>query len=246
MGFKLQCAIIDDEPLARECIANYIKEIDFLDLVGTGNNPLILPKIQEKHQLDLIFLDIQMPLMNGIEYLKLSKTRPMVILTTAYPHYALEGYELDVLDYLLKPITFTRFFKAVKKTLEFHKLSNQQADKELLLADTAPDYFFVKCDNAFEKIMVDEILFVEAMQNYVYFHTNDGKKYMALLPLKKVEESLPVNKFLRAHKSYLVAISQISAVVDNKLNIKSFQIPIGRNFKSQVMDIVVNQKLWKK
>ncbi len=242
----LNCAIIDDEPLARECIANYIKEVDFLNLVGTGNNPLLLSKIQESNQLDLVFLDIQMPVMNGIEYLKLALNRPMIILTTAFPNYALEGYELDVIDYLLKPITFNRFFKAVKKSKEFYQMATENTKGDLILTQQDEDYFFIKCDNAYEKIQINAILLVESMQNYVLFHTVDGKKHIALLPLKQVEDRLASTSFIRVHKSYLVAISKITAIADNKMQIANFKIPIGRNYKSNVMEAVVNHKLWKK
>ncbi len=242
----LQCAIIDDEPLARECIANYIQEIDFLTLVGSGNNPLELTKIQENHHLDLVFLDIQMPMMNGIEYLKISPTNLMFILTTAYPNYALEGFELDVMDYLLKPITFNRFFKAAKKAWEHSLLLQGQEKTSTILNANIQDYFFVKCDNTYEKIFIQEILFVEAMQNYVSFHTIDGKKRLALLSLKNVEETLNSNTFLRVHKSFIVSIAKIDSISDNKIHIASSKIPIGRNYKTVAMEKILNHKIWKK
>jgi len=236
----LKCAIIDDEPLARECIANYVREIDFLEVVGEGNNPLKLIEIQKEQHLDIIFLDIQMPVMNGMEYLKLSDNRPSVILTTAYPSYALEGFDLNVLDYLLKPITFNRFYKAVKKAWEYHQITNKNINQELV-SETS-DYFFVKNDKAYDKIYTKDILFVEGMQNYAAFHTTNGKKHLVLLPLKKVEENLKSNHFFRVHKSFIVSIEKIESVVDNRIHIKKFKIPIGRNYKSQVMKIIQNKR----
>ena len=232
----IQCVIIDDEPLARECIANYIREIDFLKLVGEGNNPLQLIELMEHQEIDLIFLDIQMPVMNGIEFLKITNHRPSVILTTAFPNYALEGFELDVMDYLLKPITFNRFFKAVKKVWEFKQVQDASTNKTSRASDI--DYFFVKNDKTYEKIYVKDILYVEAMQNYIAFHTVDGKRHLALITMKQAEENLQGNSFIRVHKSFIIAVDKIKSIADNKINIASMQIPIGRNYKTQLMEIV--------
>ncbi len=232
----IQCVIIDDEPLARECIANYIREIDFLKVVGEGNNPLKLTEILEQHHVDLIFLDIQMPVMNGIEFLKITNHRPSVIVTTAYPNYALEGFELDVVDYLLKPITFNRFFKAVKKVWELQQIKNNPPSN--ISATTGIDYFFIKNDRTYEKIYAKDILYVEAMQNYVAFHTLDHKKHLALITMKQAEENLNNHNFIRVHKSFIVSIEKIQSIVDNKISIDSSQIPIGRNYKNRLMEIV--------
>src|SRR5580765_1321559 len=133
----LKCVAIDDEPLARECIANYVREIDFLELAGTGNNPVDLTRLLDEKEVDLIFLDIQMPVINGIEFLKMASNPPMVIITTAYPSYALEGFQLDVLDYLVKPITFNRFFKAVNKAKDYHHLLKKSASADFVKTDAA-------------------------------------------------------------------------------------------------------------
>ena len=232
----IQCVIIDDEPLARECIANYIREIDFLKLVGEGNNPLQLIELMEHQEIDLIFLDIQMPVMNGIEFLKITNQRPSVILTTAFPNYALDGFELDVMDYLLKPITFNRFFKAVKKVWEFKQVQDASVNKTSRASDI--DYFFVKNDKTYEKIYVKDILYVEAMQNYIAFHTVDCKRHLALITMKQAEENLQGNNFIRVHKSFIIAVDKIKSIADNKISIGSMQIPIGRNYKTQLMEIV--------
>jgi DNA-binding LytR/AlgR family response regulator len=240
----LKCVIIDDEPVARECITNYVGEVDFLQLVGTGSNPVDLTMLLDKQDVDLVFLDIQMPVMNGIEFLKMAQDPPMVIITTAYPSYALEGFQLDVLDYLVKPITFNRFFKAVSKAKDYHQLlvrSATTADQP----KTTADYFFIKCDYKYERIYFDDILYVQAMQNYITLYTTRGK-YITLLYLKNVEEKLDKQSFIRVHKSFLVSISKIEAIENNEIIIQSFRIPISRNYHDQVISQVVNDKLWKK
>src|SRR5262245_7850999 len=146
----LRCVTIDDEPLARECIVNYVNEVDFLTSVGTGKTPLELATLLQTQNVDLVFLDIQMPVMNGIDFLKMTADMPMVIITTAYPSYALESFQLDVMDYLVKPITFDRFFKAVSKARDYHALltsSHSGGDHN----PPKEDHFFVKCDYRYER-----------------------------------------------------------------------------------------------
>lgn len=242
---SLKCVTIDDEPLARECIANYVREIDFLELVGMGNNPVELIQLLDKHPVDLIFLDIQMPIMNGIEFLKMAQHPPMVIITTAYPSYALEGFQLDVLDYLLKPITFNRFFKAANKAKDYDRLLSNPSNKMISVDQPQEDYFFIKCENKYERIYFDHILFVEGMQNYVVIHTQNGK-YITLLYLKNVEQYLEGQAFIRVHKSYIVAIPKIEVIESNEIIIQSHRIPISRNYKDAVLQQVLKDKLWKK
>jgi DNA-binding LytR/AlgR family response regulator len=239
----LKCVTIDDEPLARECIVNYIHQIDFLASVGTGNNPLELIKLSSEQKIDLVFLDIQMPVINGIEFLKMTTNPPMVIITTAYPSYALESFQLDVLDYLVKPITFSRFFKAVTKAKDYHQLliRSQTGDQ----SKTEPDYFFIKCDYKYERIYFDEILYIQALQNYITIFTSKGK-YITLLSLKNVEEKLDAKSFIRVHKSFIVSVSKIEAIENSEISIQSHRIPLSRNYHDQVLTQVVNDKLWKK
>ncbi|WP_034228244.1 LytR/AlgR family response regulator transcription factor [Aquimarina pacifica] len=238
----IKCVIIDDEPLARECINNYITEIDFLEKVGEGTNPIDLTNILSREKVDLVFLDIQMPVINGIDFLKITPDLPMVILTTAYPSYAIDGFELDVLDYLVKPITLKRFIKAVNKANDFFTLqslsNNSNADviKE--------DYFFIKCNQKFEKIYFDDILFIQALQNYVTIYTSD-KKYISLLPLKNVERKLKGKKFMKIHKSYIVSLPKIDAIENHQVMISSQAIPISRNYRKEIKERVLGNKLWK-
>ena len=241
----LKCVAIDDEPLARECIANYVREIDFLQLTGTGNNPIDLTRLLDEQKVDLIFLDIQMPVINGIEFLKMTPNPPMVIITTAYPSYALEGFQLDVLDYLVKPITFNRFFKAVSKAKDYHNLLAKSTNTDLTKEDSTADYFFIKCDYKYERIYFNDILYIEAMQNYVTIYTIKGK-YMTLLYLKNVEQNLGKESFIRVHKSYIVSIPKIESIENNEIIIGSFRIPISRNYRDEVIGRVVNKRLWKK
>lgn len=241
----LKCVAIDDEPLARECIANYVREIDFLELTATGANPVDLTHLLDEKEVDLVFLDIQMPVMNGIEFLKMTTNPPMVIITTAYPSYALEGFQLDVLDYLVKPITFNRFFKAVSKAKDYWYLLKRSVSADIVKTDPGEEYFFIKCDYKYERIYFSEILFIEAMQNYVTICTTKGK-YITLLYLKNVEQNLDKKSFIRVHKSYIVSISKIESIENNEIVVQSYRIPISRNYRDEVIGRVINDKLWKK
>ncbi len=239
---NLKCVIIDDEPLAREGIAGYIDQIDFLDLVGTGANPVALTRLLENHDVDLIFLDIQMPVMNGIDYLKMTNNPPMVIITTAYPNFALEGFKLDVLDYLLKPITFDRFFKASCKARDYQQLILRSKDAN---GSPAGDYFFVKCGYTYERIYVKDILYIQSMQNYVTIYT-PVNKYTTLLSLKDVQENLDSEAFIRVHKSYIVAIAKIDAIENTDILVNGQTIPLSRRYREQVLEQVVTKRLWKR
>ena len=241
----MNCVIIDDEPLAREGIGNYVREIDFLRLVDTCENPVELMKVLDKNPVDLIFLDIQMPKMNGIDFLKIVQKPPLVIITTAFPSYALEGFQLNVLDYLLKPVTFERFFKAANKAKDYCQLIKKSAQSGIQKAEPGADYFFIKCDNKYEKIHLDDVLYVQGMQNYVVIYTRKGK-YLTLLYLKNLEQSLDNKQFIRVHKSYLVSIDKIEAIEGSEIIIQSHRIPISRNYREQVINQIVKNKLWKK
>lgn len=239
---KLKCVITDDEPLAKEGIARYIHEVEFLEMAGECSNPIELDKILQKQAVDLVFLDIQMPLMNGLEYLKLKTQMPKVIITTAFPNYALDGYTFDVIDYLVKPITFSRFFKAVTKARDLHLLMHKTPEQELAENN---DYFFIKCENKYERIKKSEVLYVQALENYVNIFTQQGR-YMTLLPLKTVEKYLEQENFIRTHKSYLVAMNKITTIENHEIRVGPHVIPISRNFREEVLKMVLEEKLWKK
>jgi DNA-binding LytR/AlgR family response regulator len=239
---KLKCIITDDEPLSTEGLSKYLEVIDYLELVGVAQNPLELNKLLESQPVDLIFLDIQMPFMTGLDFLKIKTSLPMVILTTAYSDYAIEGFQLDVIDYLLKPITFTRFLKATNKAKDYYILKNPKIESA---GTAAPDYVFIKCENKYEKIQIGDILFVQALQNYVMIYTSNNK-FMTLLPLKTVESYLDNGKFLRVHKSYLVAIAKIDSLDGNDIRIQQHNIPISRSLRDEVIEVVVKSKLMSK
>lgn len=242
----MNCVIIDDEPLAREGLASYVREIDFLQLTGTCKNPVELMKLLDEHPIDLIFLDIQMPKMNGIDFLKIVQKPPLVIITTAFPTYALEGFQLNVLDYLLKPITFDRFFQSVNKAKDYYQLlTKSNVSVDVPPAAKPADYFFIKSGSKYEKICFEDILYVEAMQNYITIYTRKGK-YVTLLYLKNLEQNLDPKAFIRVHKSYIVAIHQIEGIEGNEIFIQSHRIPISRNYHDQVLEQVVRSKLWDK
>ncbi len=238
----MNCVIIDDEPLAREGLGNYVREIDFLHLAGTCENPLELTNLLDEEAVDLIFLDIQMPKMNGIDFLKITQNPPLVIITTAYPNYALEGFQLNVLDYLLKPITFDRFFKSVKKAQDYHRLLYPATSDS---AQTETNYFFIKCGNKYEKIFLEDILFIEGMQNYVTIFTEKGR-YTTLLNLRDLEQKLSTPGFIRVHKSYVVSVKKIKGIEGNEIFIDAHRIPISRTYREQVIREVVKNNLWTK
>ena len=240
MESVINCVIIDDEPLAREGISNYANEINFLRVAGMCENATDLITLMDKQKVDLIFLDIQMPKMNGLDFLKITKDPPIAIITSAYPSYALESFQFNVMDYLLKPITFDRFFQAAKKAKDYFQLKYPQAT-----GGDEKKYFFIKCENKYEKIFFDDILYIEGMQNYVRIYTQKGK-YLTLLTLKDIEQNLASGSFLRVHKSYIVNMVKIDSIEKHEINIQSARIPISRNFRDHVIDKVLNDKLWKK
>ncbi|GAB3642513.1 LytR/AlgR family response regulator transcription factor [Spirosoma arcticum] len=241
----LSCIIIDDEPLAREGLASYVREVDFLHLAGICENPLKLVTRLDQQPVDLLFLDIQMPKMSGIDFLKIVPNPPMVIITTAFPSYALEGFQLNVLDYLLKPITFDRFSKSANKAKDYYRLLSKSGSPDPQKGETVDDYFFVKCGSKYEKIHFDAILYVEGLENYVTIVT-DKNKYVTLLNLKSLEQNLASISFLRVHKSYLVALNKIDSIEGNEIFIQSSRIPISRHYRDQVMTKILTNKIWKK
>lgn len=238
----MRCVIVDDEPLAREGLSSYVREIDFLQLTGSCTHPLELLTLLDQQPIDLIFLDIQMPKMSGLDFLKIVAKPPLVILTTAYPNFALEGFQLNVLDYLLKPITFDRFVKAAHKANDYHQLLTGRAGAGA--PSTPPDYVFIKCATKYEKIYLQDILYIEGLQNYVTIVTDKGR-YVTLLTLKSVAQEVGHLGFIRVHKSYLVAMAKIDAVDGAELVIGSYRVPISRQYRDQVLSEVLTHKLWR-
>lgn len=236
---KLNCLIVDDEPVARNGMEEYVREVEFLNLAGKCENPLKASAFLSEQTIDLLLLDIHMPKLSGIEFLRTLKDPPMVIFTTAYSEYAVEGYSLDVIDYLMKPVSFDRFLKAVQKARDFHALKHQPRA-------VAQVYFFIKCDSKYERINFNDVLFVESLQNYVVINTTD-KKYITYLTLAAVEEQLPSGLFMKVHKSFLIALNQIKAIEGNDLIVQNgHHIPISRNLKDEVMNRILGNNLLKR
>jgi DNA-binding LytR/AlgR family response regulator len=237
----MRCVIIDDEPIARQGLKEYIQDVDFLQLAAEFDNPLKAAGVLMTEKIDLLFLDIQMPRMTGMEFLKTLAHPPLVIFTTAYPQYAVEGFEQNAIDYLLKPFSFERFWKAVLKARSMHETIMQPA----ALPPAEPDYFFIKSDNKLIKIAYDEILFVEALQNYVAVHTAD-KKYITYLTFRSIEEHLPAPRFIRTHKSYIVAAAKVESIEGNDIKIGSHHIPISRTERETVLQQLLQNRLLKR
>src|SRR5882757_8819503 len=237
MADKIKCIITDDEPFARKGLQGYMEQIDFLELKGVCENAVELNSLLKKEAVDLLFLDIEMPYVTGIDFLKNITFPPKVIFTTAYEKYALQGFELEVLDYLLKPISFERFMKSANKAFDYFR---GQA-----VAAPAQDYVFVKADGKLEKIYFADILFAEALENYVAIYTRE-RKIITHLTLKMLQEKLPPTAFVQPHKSYLIAIDKIGSIEGNMLHIAQYTVPISKYQKEEIMEKIVNSKLLKR
>jgi DNA-binding LytR/AlgR family response regulator len=237
---NIKCLVIDDEPLARKGLKEYIADVDFLELIGEFENALKATDRLKGGDVQLLFLDVQMPKITGIEFFKSLQHPPPVIFTTAYPQFALEGFEVNALDYLVKPISFERFLKAAMKAREYYEVREKNS-QEHEGPSTNAAYFFVKSDNKLVKILFEDMLFAEALQNYVVIHTKD-RKYITYLTFKSVEDYLPNDRFIRTHKSYIVAVSRIDSIEGNDLRVGQHQIPISRGLKEEVMAKLLNNR----
>lgn len=226
------CVIIDDEPLAIELIEDHIAQLDYLKVAGTFRNAVNALDFLKRNKVDLLFLDIQMPMLSGIDFLKSANLGPKVILTTAYREYALEGYELNVIDYLLKPITFDRFFKAVNKYFTLHSTLPQQTKG----ADIRPsnDFIYVKADKKNVKVLFSDILYIESIRDYSKIHTL-GHTLIVKEKISSFESLLPEHYFLRVHRSYLVNLEKITAYTNHDVEVNAIEIPIGGLYKQQVL-----------
>lgn len=234
---SLQCLVVDDEPLARKLLVDYISKIPSLALVGTCSNPLEAREVLLEKKVDLLFLDIQMPEITGISFLKSLKTHPMVILTTAYSEYALEGYELDVMDYLLKPITFERFLKAIEKVTtrtEPSRTGNESTPEQ--------SFVFVKDGTKILKIKYEDILYVEGLKDYVVIHT-PTKKITSLQRMKAMESELPGSKFIRIHNSFIVALEAIDSIQKNEVLVGGKALPISDGYRKSFMEFIERYKM---
>lgn len=230
---KVKCIIVDDEPLAIEVLKSHIEKIESLEIVASCQHALEAYELLTRKKADLIFLDIQMPGMKGTDFLRNLKNPPRVIITTAYREYALEGYDLDVVDYLVKPISFERFFKAVNKFL------TPVAEPEVITlreTGTMPDPFiYVRINKKVHKILIQDIIYADSIKDYITIHTAQ-RKITAKHTLTAFEELLPEKDFLRIHRSYIVAIHKITGFTANSIEVPGIELPIGRNYKQHVFN----------
>ena len=238
---KLNCVIVEDEPLARNLMIDYVSKVPSLNLIEACSSPLAVIDVLRNNSVDIMFLDVQMPELTGISLLKALKKRPLVILTTAYSEYALEGYELDVADYLLKPITFERFLRAVEKVTE--RLEKQGVPVvEKILPDAAQSFVFVKDGTKLVKIRLEDVLYVEGLKDYVTIHTRT-QKIVSLQRLKVLEDQLPAEKFIRIHNSFIVALDAIDVIHKGDVQIGTVIIPIGETYKKSFRDFIDRNRM---
>lgn len=231
----MNCIAVDDELLALKKIQRFAEKIDYLNLLGTFDNALATFSFLRENRIDLIFLDIQMDEFTGIQLLETLKDPPYVILTTAYDEYALKAYELDVVDYLLKPIPFERFVKAVEKVYarfmkDHHQQQHIAMGNSVEKKNDQPEFTFIKSGNKTVKVYFDKILYIEGQRDYLQIHTEDSK-IMTLLNFKKMQELLDLQRFIRVHKSYLIAIDKIDYIENNAIRIKDKLIPVSNTYK---------------
>lgn len=228
---KARCLIVDDESLARKGIEEYIEKSPNLECVSSLGSPYKALAYLKENEVDILFLDIQMPDMTGLEFMKVLSNPPQVIFTTAHREFALDGFELNAVDYLLKPISYNRFLKAVQKTLA--KNTQTTVQKEAI---------FIKCDGLIVKILCEEILFIETAKDYVFIQTLK-KRYLTLISLRQIQENLPMSKFMKVHRSYVVGVQHVDKIEGNLLYIEHHKIKISRLLKSDVYNRIIGNRL---
>jgi len=234
---KLHCMIVDDEPMARKGLQEYCAEVDFLDPVTVCDSPVKAITLLQTQPVQLLFLDIQMPRINGLDLLRSLPQPPLVVLTTAYPEYALQGFELNVIDYLLKPVAFERFMKACNKAHErFLRQPRTPA-----AAEPAPDHFFVNVEYTLVKVLIADILYVEGLKDYIKIHVASSKKpVITRMSMKAIEEKLPPAQFVRTHKSFIIAAPKITAIKRDLVCLGELELPLSEFYKGN-LDKVINR-----
>ena len=226
----ISCAIIDDEPLAAGLLESYARKTPYLQLVRTYNSAILAMKDLRDNPVQLLFLDIQMPELSGVEFAKILPKDTRVIFTTAFPQYAVEGYKVNALDYLLKPISYEDFLKSTDKALEWFSIVQRQD------AYRRDRFMFVKTDYKLQRVNLDDILFIEGLKDYVRFYLKDGEKVMSLMSMKKLEEYLPRPEFLRTHRSYIVHMTETPLVDRFRIVFGENYIPVSENYKDDVQN----------
>ena len=236
----MNCIIVDDEPLAREAIQMLIEQTNGLDLIGSFNSPDAAAKFLDDNLVDVVFLDIQMPGINGIEFAKTIPDETFVIFTTAFSEFATDSYEVDAIDYLIKPVKLERFQKAVEKTRTYLKMLKTETSQNI--ENVADDYFFVKADRKIFKVHFNSILFIEGLKDYVVMHT-EIQKVITAMNIKTIHDQLPKNMFVRVSKSYIINTKQIESVDNNTVYIGKNEIPIGNIYRDFFFNEFVTKKI---
>lgn len=232
----MKCLVVDDEPLAQQVMEDFISRVPFLELEGKCSSAMEAMGILQKQTIDLLFLDINMPVIRGIDMIASLPVRPLFILTTAYSEYAVESYTLNATDYLLKPIPFERFLSAVNKAYEIYTLRRQSKESHGPgSGDASPGHFFVRANYQNVRINFEDIHFVEGLKDYVRIHLNGRKPVMTLQTMKNMVEILPRHKFVRIHKSFIVNLGRIDALERNRVLIGEKRIPVGDGYKEEFM-----------
>jgi len=229
---NIRCLIIDDEPLAQRVIEKYAGNVPYLEIVRKCNNALEAIEILHQEEIHLLFLDINMPRLSGMDFLKALKNPPLVIITTAYAEYAIQGYEMDVVDYLMKPFAFDRFLKAVQKAADFLRTRETSHGESQEIENPEERFIFIKSSKKTYKVNLSEILYIEALGDYVKIYT-DGRMIVSYQSLKNLESLLPAKSFPRIHKSFIIALSRIDMIEGNQVKIRERMIPVGTNFKAE-------------
>lgn len=243
----MRCLVVDDEPLAHKIISNYCDNLSFLEIVKKCHSAFEAINYLNENEVDLIFLDINMPKLKGLDFLRTLKKPPLIIITTAYQEYAMEGYELSILDYLLKPFSFERFLKAVNKAVDQNKLlqaSIKPTKNTQELINTSTDTIeqksiFIKGDKKIHQVKLNTILYLESIGSYVKIHL-ENEMIITLDRLTNFENTLPKNLFLRIHRSYIIAINKINTIEGNRIKINEIEIPIGQTYKSNISKLYGN------
>lgn len=232
---KYKVLIIDDEPLAQDVLETFVTRMEEFEIVAKSGNAVEAFQILKNEKIDILFLDIQMPEVNGLELLKMIKNPPAVILTTAYSEYALQSYEFEVVDYLLKPIAFDRFLKAVNKAIDRISLKTKKVESTTVVKAPVNDFFFIKSEGKTVKVKYNDILYIESIKNYIKIKTTT-KEIVSLCPIGKIYDMLPRGKFIRAHRSYIVSVNKVEAYSQAYVEVAKIKIPIGGIYKDAIND----------
>ncbi len=236
----LRCIAIDDEPLALELLEDNIGKVPYLQLAATCSNAMEAIKVLQEQTVDLMFLDIQMPGLTGLQFIQCLKERPMIILVTAYEKFALEGFNHDVVDYLVKPVSLERFIKACNKAWELYQLKTKPT--ATTAAGKSPDYIFVNVDYSLFKVVIDDIMWIEGLKDYIKIHLKSSSKpVITRMAMKAVEELLPGNRFIRVHKSFIAAMNFITAIRKSSVMISAVELPVSDTYQEALMKLTGKQ-----